>query len=673
VLLDSHRRPWRGFLFGQLLALAFIASCFFFTNHRILVSLSIQEQLGSMLGWQLLAFLGAAWLVHALLGAAAFALARLTEAALPARVSVGRAWLVAGWFAVLAGLALAANTTWHPSSMFAGEESWWRDSIAGLPPVALAGLTLLVVFLILAIRALPRMNLRQIRPAALAVAAVALATLTAALLPPLPRDSRAPPAMDMPNIVLIGIDSLRNDLEVPRQGMADTPHVRAFLSAARRFNDATSPLARTYPAWMSILTGRHPVSTNARFNLMPRGLVDEGQTLADALRDKGYRTVYSTDEVRFANIDQSFGFDELITPPIGAADFLLGYAGDIPLVNLVAATSGGGRLFPSNHANRAANVTYRPGHFVDRLASELTIDGPSFITIHLTLAHWPYVWAGQAVPTVPNDYRVAYGRAVAAVDRQFRDVLAVLEHKHVLDNAIVVLLSDHGEALGGDSDSMLRGTGTSREVWDSLWGHGTSVLSPNQYRVLLAMRAYGRAMLPGPELDYDWPVSLEDLRPTLEQLVIGEAPAAVDGISLLPYLAEPAAARALETRIRFTETDFNTPNTAAGRYEASGIIEEAAIYYELDRPSGWVQFREDRLPELLQRKQRAAISRDTLLAAIPGAPGQGSRYLLADRMNPAPRALEVPPDPVTDTGARRLWDALQARFPAELATDPASP
>jgi sulfatase-like protein len=270
---------------------------------------------------------------------------------------------------------------------------------------------------------------------------------------------------------------------------------------------------------------------------------------------------------------------------------------------------------------------------------------------------------------VPEDYRDAYGAAVTEVDRQFRGVLKILAQKHVLDNAIVVLLSDHGEALGGKTDSMLRDTGTSREIWDSLWGQGTSGMSPNQYQVLLAMRAFGRARLPGPGQDYDWPVSLEDVRPTLEHYVTGKAPADVDGISLLPYLEVPSRATALESRIRSSETDFNTPSTLAGRYEASGLTDEAAVYYPLDRESGWVQFREVRLPELLARKQRAALSSTGLLAAIPGSPAQGSRYLLTDRAKPAPKVLEGPPDPTTEPEARRLWNALKARFPGELPPD----
>ncbi|MGH8198090.1 MAG: sulfatase-like hydrolase/transferase [Steroidobacteraceae bacterium] len=682
---QQRRSLWAGFALTQLLSLAFLGAClwwvarevaFVLANDRITASLSVEGNLGSVLTWQLAAFGGALLLVHLLLGFLAFALARLTEASFPGATVARREWLITGWFALLAGLAMAANTTWHPSSIFAAEESWWRGTVMGLRPVQIAVATIALVVLGLAVRAAPRLRLRVRlrRPASAIVAATALVAIAVALVPPRILVASAPTAAGIaPNVVIIGIDSLRNDLSIPRRGDATIPNIAEFLGGARRFNDSVSPLPRTFGAWVSILTGRHPVITNARVNLMPRKLVNEGETLAGALRKHGYRSIYATDEVRFANIDRSFGFDELITPPMGAVDFLLGYAGDIPLVNLVASTQAGRQLFPSNHANRAAHVTYRPRQFVERLAHELSIEGPSLLAIHLTLAHWPYSWAGMPKPTTPEAYRDAYDVAIAGVDRQFRDVMTLLADKHVLDNAIVVLLSDHGEALGAENDSMLRGTGTSREIWDSLWGHGTSVMSPHQYSVLLAMRAYGRATLPGPEQNYDWPVSLEDLRPTLEHYATGRPPDDVDGVSLLPYIADPSRATELASRVRFTETDFNTPSTLAGRYEASGLIDEAAVFYELDRESGWVQFRSNKLPELIARKQRAALSSQSLLAAIPGPPGSAPRYLYTARHNPLLRTLDGPPDATRDPEARRLWDALHARFPGELPTDPELP
>jgi hypothetical protein len=213
---------------------------------------------------------------------------------------------------------------------------------------------------------------------------------------------------------------------------------------------------------------------------------------------------------------------------------------------------------------------------------------------------------------------------------------------------------------------MIRATGSHLEIWDSLWGHGTSVISPHQFGVLLAMRAFGRARLPGSPAAHDWPVTLEDVRPTLEEFATGRAPAGVDGLSLLPYLAEPASATALDRRVRYTETCFNTVKMLAGKITKSGVVSEAGTYYEMDSASGWVQLRQERLPEILSRKQRAAVSRDALLAAIPSWSDGSVTYLYTERHSPAPRRLAAAPDPATEAEAAYLWQALQSRYPGEL-------
>jgi hypothetical protein len=674
---------WSGLALSQLLALVFLAAClwwvyreleFVLPNHRIIASLSLQRALGSVLSRQLAAFGVAVLLCHLLVGLGAFALARLTEVAFTGIALARRGSLITGWFVLLVGLVMAANATWHPASMFAGPDSWLLTDVGGFRPVEIGLLVFFALILFLTLRAARRIRVRNPRFALGFGGAGALALLAGVLLAFADSGpSHAGVTGASPNVIILGVDSLRQDLTEARNGAVVTPNIDRFLAGAIRFSDATSPLARTYPAWVSILTGRHPVATNARFNLMPRSLVHEGVTLPDALSNHGYRTIYATDEVRFANFDESYGFDQLVTPPVGAVDFLLGYAGDVPLVNLLATTAAGGLLFPSNHANRAANVTYEPEDFVARLENEIVVDGPAFIAIHLTLAHWPYSWATAAAPTTPQEYRPAYRRAIEEVDRQFENVLRMLARKGLLENSLVVVLSDHGEALGGKTDSMLRATGSSREIWDSLWGHGTSVMSPHQYGVVLAMRAFGRAQLAGAAGAYDWPVSLLDLRPTLEEFATGKAPSGIDGISLLPLLANPSEVARIDSRVRFTETDFNTPSTLAGRYEASGIIDEAAVFYELNPATGWVQFRSSRLPLLMTRKQRAAFSRNSLLAAIPG-PAVGSiSYLFTDRHTPLPRRLAGRPDPAADPEAARLWDELHARFAGELPADSSPP
>jgi len=667
---------WSGLLLSQLLALVFLAGCLWRVWLELKYVMPRQLLAGSSQGgvmfapvlWrQLAAYLAALLLSHLLLGFASYALARLSHSALAGGTPARLRWLVIAWFVALAGIVLAANTTWFVSSQFAGAESWWRQTLAGHYPVQIVGAALAIVILAMLVRAaLPMRRALPSRRAAVFGVALIAAVAAAALVRVIGGPSARAGVTPTPHVVLIGIDSLRDDLMIPRGGEVQAPRLREFLASAHRFTDTTSPLARTYPSWLSVLTGRHPVSTNARFNLMPRRVVREGETLAEALSGRGYHATYATDEARFANFDESFGFDRLITPPVGAIDFLLGYGADMPLVNLVASTPAGRWLFPSNHANRAAYVTYEPGHFVARLRREIEITGPSLLVIHLTLPHWPYAWAGERLPRQPQQYRNAYAKAVAAADRQFGEVMALLAEKRVLDNAVVVLLSDHGEALGADGDSMIRKTGTSQEIWNTLWGHGTSVLSPHQFAVVLAMRAFGAAKLPGSPGRRDWPVSLEDVRPTIEQLITSSIPRDLDGVSLLQYLSDPAQAAGLAKRVRFTETDFNTISTVAGRYEASGIVSEASTFYELDPVTGWVQLKAHRVHELIARKQRAAISSDALLAMIPGHGAEPSQFLLTSRKDPLPRRLEGPPDPARDPEAARLWDALRSRFPGEV-------
>ena len=197
-----------------------------------------------------------------------------------------------------------------------------------------------VLLLFLLVRAARRLRCRRRRVPAFGIAGGVAAVVLAGVTLPLATAGMAKNGLvaTSPHVVIIGIDSLRADI-TGTGSASQTPHIDDYLAGAHRFTDTTTPLARTYGSWVSILTGRHPVATNARYNLMPRALVDDGVTLPDALQGRGYRTIYATDEVRFANIDQSFGFDQLVTPPIGASDFLLGYAGDMPLVNLIASTA----------------------------------------------------------------------------------------------------------------------------------------------------------------------------------------------------------------------------------------------------------------------------------------------------------------------------------------------
>ena len=256
---------------------------------------------------------------------------------------------------------------------------------------------------------------------------------------PAPRVPAAPEGK--PNIIFLGIDSLRWD-EVERgTASSTTPHVDAFLEQAVRFENALTPLARTYPSWVALLTGKHPHTTGAFLNLLPPDQVRLGKTLPLMLREQGYHTVYAIDEVRFSNIDRSYGFDQAVTPPIGSSDFIIGTLSDAPLLNLFGTTRIAKWFFPHGYANRGANLVYEPDSFVERVEDDIHYSAPMFLATHLTLPHWPYLWRDGAVKpgtedaTRPSFYKSAVRRA----DRQFGEILANLEERGLLQNAIVVV------------------------------------------------------------------------------------------------------------------------------------------------------------------------------------------------------------------------------------------
>jgi hypothetical protein len=476
-----------------------------------------------------------------------------------------------------------------------------------------------------------------------------------------------------PNVVILGLDSLR--LEELRRfgGRGWTPNLDTFLERADLFPDSVTPLGRTFPSWMSILTGRAPRTTGAIFNLVRREDVSPNPTIADLLATEGYTTVFATDEVRFSNIDESYGFDRIITPPIGAADFLIAQVGDLPLSNVVAGTPLGRVLLQYVHANRGVAFLYRPASFISRIRTELPEEEPLLVAVHLTAAHWPYFHADTPLGLqneITDGSTPVYREALQTADRMFGETLQVLHDKGILENALVVVLSDHGEALGTPADSLLNGldgrvAGLDVPVQILNWGHGQSVLSPVQYQVLLGFRGFGTLATIGTKgRDLMQPASLEDVVPTVMDLLGAKRPP-VDGVSLEPLLRSLRSDSAWHAkRIRFTETDIRVAPSGDGALDEEDAARQAARLFEVDRRSGWLHLRPSMIEPLVMMKERAALDETRLLAALPVAPYR-HQYLLVDRKSGQGRVLASRPDS-TDLGAQRLWDALHDNFGGEL-------
>jgi arylsulfatase A-like enzyme len=656
-----------GLGFGALLGMALLLLSYLrlagllrtaaFRDPKVVAETLAEPLWQTRLGLNIVLFACAQVLVHLSFGALCWVIARLSERAWPKVRATRRQWTFI-WFLGGTAWLLVTNATHFPrSSLGTPYQAIGAIHLFGVPVAGVLGWLITAGAFATTLMALLRiLGLRRLAIAT-GVGAV-LFGATGFLVQPGARNVRD----DQPNVILLGMDSLRPDM----LNAENTPHMHAFMDGSLRLSDAVTPLARTFPSWVSILTGRHPHTTGAIMNLLPRESIHEGATLPALLRTHGYQTIYAIDETRFSNIDASYGFDTQATPGIGGSDFVLAWFADTPLSNIVTNTYLGALLFPFQHANRAAFVTYDPDSFVRRVDRALEPRRPVFLALHLTLPHWPFEWADSGLPangdavnaTVARRWK--YLNTVHRADRQFGAILEVLERKGLLKNAIVVALSDHGEGLGANDDFMFQALPGEEEstLEAQEFGHGTSVFSPHQYHTVLGFRAFGaaKALLPGPR-SIDEPVSMIDIAPTILDLLHAPARESMDGESLLPLFRndEGAAAR-FAGRVRFTESEYNPTGLDTSKMTASAIA-AAAMAYRVNPRTDRLEVRSDMLGTIMSTRQYAALLDGAFAAAVPQESG-GGPYRFVYRPRPGDAG---PDEPVL------LREALQERFGIEFS------
>lgn len=432
----------------------------------------------------------------------------------------------------------------------------------------------------------------------LGTAGVALAALALAAWPNRPAEA-GPPPVAARNIIIIGIDSLSAPLlQAERQRL---PHLSTLLAQAASYPRAHTPLGRTYPAWVSILSGQAPAVHGALFNLRGLEQANRDDLITHALRARGYRTIYAIDERRFNNIDESFGFDEVIGPRAGALDFAVQGLNDTPLTNLLLQTRAAHWLLPYSHLNVAAHASYDANGFVDAIErSSAQTRGPLFLAVHFLSGHFPFKTrhATGRYPDPGNALRSHHIETLTAVDGQVGRLMRALRDQGRLDDALVIVLSDHGEALGGDEPIRL----TNGELVNmSSFGHGADLLSEHQNHIVLAMARFrnGQAIPPDGATRREQ-VSLLDVRPTIERLVR-------DGVAEL----KPS------TDCIHVETELRLASVADYRHlDTRKVAAEGMGLYEID-DKGRLRLREAFVAALVAKKDVGLRCADRLTIYKP--------------------------------------------------------
>lgn len=220
-------------------------------------------------------------------------------------------------------------------------------------------------------------------------------------------------------VILISIDTLRAD-HLPAYGYTkvETPALEAFRKEALLFESAYTHVPLTLQSHACLFTGCLPAVHGVRDNL-GYSLSPAVETLPTLLGRNGYATGGAVSAIVLSSgsgISRGFDFyDDAVEP---------------------------------TEAHQVVGRVQRPG---DQTAAALEawIDGvasrPFLAFLHLYEPHSPYT------PPEPWKSRYAgspYDGEVAAADAVVGRFLDHLRGKGLYDRAIVVLFSDHGEALG---------------------------------------------------------------------------------------------------------------------------------------------------------------------------------------------------------------------------------
>lgn len=329
-------------------------------------------------------------------------------------------------------------------------------------------------------------------------------------------------------VILITVDTLRADhmgvYGYPRQ---TSPALDELARQGVTFTSAVAQWPKTGPSLASIFTGRYPKTTGLTHRAAQQ-IPDEYKTLPELFQSAGYRTLgVVSNAVLSAELGWNRGFDEFLeTWKLGGA------VSDDPVEHRKWVTA------------PLVNQLAIPA--LDRHADAERL----FVWLHYSDPHAPYLLPeGAEDPFVDDDFDTQdeliehelpparaiqderrlgffvarYDANILVTDTHIGAILDHLEGLGLLDDAMVIFTSDHGEGLGEH---------------DELFEHGREPYNTTAHvPLLITRRGVTRAAR-----QVEHPIELVDLYPTLlDTLQVRQGDEGLEGSSLAPFLGPMGA------------------------------------------------------------------------------------------------------------------------------------
>jgi arylsulfatase A-like enzyme len=294
-------------------------------------------------------------------------------------------------------------------------------------------------------------------------------------------ESRPLPRTDLPNVLLIVLDTVRADhLSAHGYKRGTSPNLERLAKQGIRFDHARSTAPWTLPSHASMFTGRWPHELNTKWMCPLRG--DE-LTLAEFLGSLGYATAGFVGNTACCSYDSGLdlGFTHF-------QDYVVNKLSAIRTVHLIDfSLKALARLGPPGQMHWDTRTLLAYGdrkvatdinlEFLDWLSRRREPRRPFFAFVNYLDAHGPYVLPAGApyrFGTAPKSeaeflflidgwllvdklriseqaqtlLRDSYDNCLSYLDERLGELFDELRRLRVLDQTLVIITADHGEGLG---------------------------------------------------------------------------------------------------------------------------------------------------------------------------------------------------------------------------------
>jgi arylsulfatase A-like enzyme len=328
-------------------------------------------------------------------------------------------------------------------------------------------------------------------------------------------------------VILISIDTCRADyLSCYGFGRETTPNIDAIAKEGILFKNAFSPIPLTLPAHCSMLTGTYPLYHGVHDNL-GNILAEFNTTIAEILRTRGYSTAAIASSFV---LDKKFGthqgfdtYNDTFVQPIGPRDSL---------------------------QRRGEEASRFACSYLDQHADETF-----FLFLHYFDPHDAYI------PPEPFASEYAdnlYAGEIAYTDHCIAQVIDKLKSLDLYDSSLIIIVGDHGEALGDHGEAY----------------HGYYIYQPTVRVPFIVRPPNCRKSKVINNI-----VSLVDVVPTILGYLGIEVPPHVQGEDLSAFSAGKIPAK--NNRYVYCES---LEGTKYGCNPLLGLVDERFKYIETSRP-----------------------------------------------------------------------------------------